>query len=153
LGKSEEVMKRLFIYIIGVTMALTGCDLEHSENGKLDGLWQLRAVDTLATGGTADMRSSQRVWGVQGTFIQMRLVTSGEFTDNIVCRFNHEGSTLQLTNPYIVNRDEGDVRVNDVKLLQPFGMSHLEETFKVLELSDARLTLESDLLRLHFRRY
>ena len=134
-------------------MTLTGCDLEHFDNGKLDGLWQLRAVDTLATGGTADMRSSQRVWGVQGTFIQMRLLTSWEFTDNIVCRFSHEGSTLKLTDPYLVNRDEGDVPVSDVEQLQPFGWSHLEESFKVLELSGARMTLESDLLRLHFRRY
>lgn len=146
-------MKKLLIYIFGVAMALTGCDLEHSENGKLDGLWQLRSVDTLATGGTADMRSSQRVWGVQGTFIQLRLVTSGEFTDNIVCRFSHEGSTLKLTEPYMVNRDEGDVSVDDVKLLQPFGMSRLEESFKVLELSGSQMTLESDVLRLHFRRY
>ena len=44
----KEIMKRL-IFVLTICMALVACDIETSGNGDLDGFWQLRQVDTLAT--------------------------------------------------------------------------------------------------------
>jgi hypothetical protein len=146
-------MKRLLIYIIGVALAVTACDIERSDNGDLDGLWQLAAVDTLPQGGTADMRDSQITWGVQGSLLETRVAPSEKEGDIIVFRFSHTGDELVLTQPYIYKREKGDIAVENDSLLMKFGITRLEEHFKVLELTGSHMQLQSDRLRLHFRKY
>ena len=60
---------------------------------------------------------------------------------------------LKLSNPYLSKRDSGDIRVNDVDRLRLFGINQLEEQFKVLQLTYSRMDLESETLKLHFRKY
>ncbi len=68
----KEIMKRL-IFVLTICMALVACDIETSGNGDLDGFWQLRQVDTLATEGTTDMRQSMIYWAVKKRAIDGRL--------------------------------------------------------------------------------
>ena len=46
------------IFIILSCFLLSACELEMSDNGKLDGNWQLRQTDTVSTGGICDMSRS-----------------------------------------------------------------------------------------------
>ena len=50
-------MKKL-LYIFIFTLAVAACEIHTSENGDLDGYWQLHKVDTLANGSSCDMRDS-----------------------------------------------------------------------------------------------
>ena len=69
-------MKKTFLFLaicLAMTMAATSCSdfIETSDNGDLDGYWQLSQVDTLANGVQVDMTSSKVFWGVQGKFLTM----------------------------------------------------------------------------------
>ncbi len=63
-------MKHFLLYIIGIGLFLTSCDIETSDNGDLDGHWHLIRVDTLATGGSCNLSESRVFWGVQMRLIQ-----------------------------------------------------------------------------------
>ena len=57
-------MKKTFLFLatcLAMTMAATSCGdfIEISDNGDLDGYWQLSQVDTLANGVQVDMTSSK----------------------------------------------------------------------------------------------
>lgn len=153
--RNVEMMKRPLTYIIiGIALLLSSCGAVHtSDNGMLDGFWQLTAVDTLATGGTTDMRQSQVTWAVQGTILEVRKANSIDKLSDIMFAFDHHDDLLLLRQPYVIDRDKGDVPVVDVELLKPFGISRLEPLFRVLRLNSYNMTLESDDLRLHFRSY
>ena len=69
-------MKKTFLFLaicLAMTMAATSCGdfIDTSDNGDLDGYWQLSQVDTLANGVQVDMTSSKVFWGVQGKFLTM----------------------------------------------------------------------------------
>ena len=53
-------------------MMIIACDIHRSDNGDLDGFWQLKSVDTLSTGGTCHMRDSMRFWTFQATLFTVR---------------------------------------------------------------------------------
>ena len=60
---------RKLLYIFFVLLMFAACDIHTSDNGDLDGYWQLRSVDTLSTGGTCDMRDSMRFWSFQANIL------------------------------------------------------------------------------------
>ena len=128
-----------------------GCEFHTSDNGDLDGFWQLSAVDTLATGGTADVRAEQWSWSVQGHLLEIR--RSKVVPYDVLFRFRHTADSLIISEPYVSNRDSGDIKIVDAALLEDFGIYHTEEHFRVLNLNGSRMSLQSDRLRLYFRRY
>lgn len=130
---------------------MAACTLETSNNGDLDGFWQLKAVDTLATGGTADMRESGLTWSFQGRILELR-DTKTVYTD-ILLSFQHADGHLLLSSPYIIDRESGDTPLYDAKLLRPYGIHHITEDFQVVELKSSSMVLQSDQLRLYFRKY
>ncbi len=130
---------------------LTSCDVESSDNGDLDGFWQLRAADTLSTGGHSDLTGLSLTWAFQGRLLEMRDL-HGQRTD-IVSSFSHEGTTLSLFDAYIVDRDNGDIRLEDATELSPYGVNRLDETFSVEKLDGSKMVLKSEKLRLTFRKY
>lgn len=144
-------MKKLLLYIIGVSMAVASCDIETSDNGQLDGFWQLRTVDTLATNGVKDMRETGLTWSFQHRLLELRDVKGQQRT--LYFSFSHSGDALVLTNPYISARDEGDIKVEETDVLKPYGINHLEEHFQVLTLTSSHMVLQTDELRLDFRKY
>lgn len=142
-------MKRL-TYIILSCLLLTACEIERSHNGKLNGNWQLRQIDTLATGGITDMTYSYIYWGVEGTLLQVRDIDENL---KILFHFNKQGNQLTLLTPCrVITKDELEpLETNE--LLTPLGITETEETFLIEHLSNGSLTLSNALYRLHFRKY
>ena len=144
-------MKRFLIYII-IGIGLTACsDVEFSDNGNLDGFWQLSRVDTVLTGRSVDYREKGLTWSFQGKLLDVRDVW--KVYQDIVMSFNHTDNQLKTFSPFLVYREEGDWPIDDTDYLKPYGINRLEENYKVLELTSSEMTLESDLLRLHFKKY
>lgn len=145
---------RLFIVLCTSSMVLTfaACKLETSDNGQLDGFWKLTRVDTLATGGVLDLRESGIFWSVQMNLISVEDKYQ-EDAHPILFRFNHTGTTLELSEPYISYQYTGDKAVDDVKTLAPFGINNLKESFTVETLNSSKLYLSTSQLRLSFTRF
>ena len=144
-------MKRFLLYII-IGIGLTACsDVEFSDNGDLDGFWLLSRVDTIQTGKSGDYRTLGLTWAFQGKILEVRDVRKEH--QDIILSFSHQGDLLKTFSPYLVYREEGDWQIDDTDYLKPYGISRLEENYKVLKLNHSEMTLESDLLRLHFKKY
>ena len=149
-------MKRLFLYIIGIGLLMAGCDKENSDNGELDGFWQMTEITEApggfcATMGSTDMRQSGITWSFQGHLLELRDVTDHQ--KDIMMSFEHKGGELRVYNPYFVERDSGDIKITDANPLIPYGISKTDETFQVVELSSSEMVLSSTNCSLRFRKY
>ena len=131
-------------------LLLTSCEIEFSNNGKLDGFWQLIAVDTLATQHTSDLKTSGRTWAFQGRLLEMR-DTKGGYSD-LYFSFEHRGDSLFLDSPYLSDRDVDDIKITDVNIVRPYGVNGLKEGFEIESLSNNKLILRSKTLRLMLRK-
>lgn len=150
-------MKHL-LYIIAACLGLAACDFETSDNGDLDGYWQLHQMDTLATGSSADMRNSKIMCAVQVRLLEF--MTLGEIGTGILFRFEQRNDSLILTNPIQDDRNISDSLVSNPATLVPYGMTpitgkdgKLEVKFCIEKLNDSRMILSNELYRLHFRKY
>lgn len=144
-------MKRLVYFLLGC-MVLAACDIETSKNGDFDGFWQLASIDTLG-GPSGDTRERFIFWCVQGTLIETYIAADYSPAKEIVFTFDKTGDSLFLHAPYVSDRSHGDIPVENVSQLSPYGINQLEERFKIQHLSGDDMTLESAMLRLHFRKY
>ena len=145
---------RKILYLLALGMMAVSCELETSGNGNLDGYWQMSQVDTLETGGIADTRESLIYWGVQGNLIQIRYSENYVYLgEGLLFRFDNKKSMLTLSSPVIHHLYETDEPVDDVEILKPYGIYHLEEKFSIELLDEDSMVLTNDVLRLHFRRY
>ena len=153
----KNLSKRISQYLIFslsafLVFSFTSCELETSGNGDLDGFWHLVQVDTLQTGGVKDTSKELFFWSFQVNLL--------EFSDRsyqipiFMARFNHDNGQLNVTQPCLYNRDEGNEMVTEenVKDISPYGLNALEETFRVEELSGSRMTLSNGTLRLYFKK-
>lgn len=145
-------MKRLvYIYMV-LGMMMTSCTLETSDNGDLDGFWQLYQLDTLSTGGVADMREKTIFFAVQMRLLEIKN-PSGDAHKNVIFRFEHQGDSLVIYNPRFNNREESDPEITDPSVLNQYGLYRLRESFFVSNLNDSNMDLKSDRFWFHFRKY
>ncbi|MFC2773277.1 MAG: lipocalin-like domain-containing protein [Segatella oris] len=142
-------MKKI-TFLFAAFLLLTSCEIEFSNNGKLDGFWQLIAVDTLATQHTSDLKTSGRTWAFQGRLLEMR-DTKGGYSD-LYFSFEHRGDSLFLDSPYLSDRDADDIKITDVNIVRPYGVNDLKEGFEIENLSNNKLILRSKTLRLMLRK-
>ena len=142
-------MKKI-TFLFAAFLLLTSCEIEFSNNGKLDGFWQLIAVDTLATQHTSDLKTSGRTWAFQGRLLEMR-DTKGGYSD-LYFSFEHRGDSLFLDSPYLSDRDVDDIKITDVNIVRPYGVNGLKEGFEIESLSNNKLILRSKMLRLMLRK-
>ena len=142
-------MKKI-TFLFAAFLLLTSCEIEFSNNGKLDGFWQLIAVDTLATQHTSDLKTSGRTWAFQGRLLEMR-DTKGGYSD-LYFSFEHRGDSLFLDSPYLSDRDADDIKITDVNIVRPYGVNGLKEGFEIESLSNNKLILRSETLRLMLRK-
>lgn len=129
--------------------ALASCTLETSGNGDLDGFWHLTAVDTLATGGTADYSDKRIFWAFQGKLYKLREYTTG---NAVVGHFSNEGDSLIFSDVYENDRMEDDPAITDVAQLNIYGVNAIGEHFSIVNLSSSRMTLQSATLKLNFKK-
>ena len=142
-------MKYLSI-LFTLMFCLSACELETSHNGKLDGWWLLTAVDTLQTGGHANMEAQQCTWAFQGRLLELRDVP-GQRGDYLLS-FAQHGNDLLLSHPYLSARDSGDIAVQTPQPLHPYGIQTLSEQFLIIAIDRQHMVLTSASLRLYFRR-
>lgn len=142
-------MKKI-TFLFAAFLLLTSCEIEFSNNGKLDGFWQLIAVDTLATQHTSDLKTSGRTWAFEGRLLEMR-DTKGGYSD-LYFSFEHRGDSLFLDSPYLSDRDVDDIKITDVNIVRPYGVNGLKEGFEIESLSNNKLILRSKMLRLMLRK-
>ena len=149
-------MKKLSLLIITVCLSLISCDVETSKNGDLDGLWQLRTIEKLKSGEKTDGRQNAVRWSFQADMLMIDAETNLPFYE-IVCRFKHEGRALRVTNPHFsgrfVEEVNDDPAVDNPEDLKIYGLYKLDESFKILELNSDNMILESDSVRLQFKKY
>ena len=137
---------RKLTYIIATALiaGATSCDIEHIDNGKLDGLWKLQAMDSLSNQVTVDMSRSNLSYAIQGNLLQL---------GRVYFRFDHQGDSLILHDPYVNSFDVSET-LTDISLVTPFGINNIpREAFYVDELSRGKMVLRSEFLRLHFEKY
>lgn len=128
-----------------------GCEVETSSNGALDGFWQLTSVDTLRSGGSADMRERLVFWSVQKHLLETTDATGQ--CPNVLFRFVHTDGRLVLYQPIIDKRDTSDRPLNDIASIHVYGIEQIPDTFQVRRLDGGRMVLDTERLRLHFRKY
>ncbi len=131
-------MKRILYMIIGVTLLLTGCDKEYSDNSHLDGFWQLTSSPGIT-------------WSFQGHILELRDVN--KVHQDIVMSFTREGNKLKLSAPYRVDRDLDDVALEDADLLVPYGIGSTSAEFNIVKLTSSRMVLDDANNTLEFRKY
>ena len=137
---------RKLTYIIATALVAgaTSCDIEHIDNGKLDGLWKLQVIDSLSNQVTVDMSRSNLSYAIQGNLLQL---------GRVYFRFDHQGDSLILHDPYVNSFDVSET-LTDISLVTPFGINNIpREAFYVDELSRGKMVLRSEFLRLHFEKY
>ena len=131
-------MKRLLYIIIGVTMLLVSCDKEDSDNGNLDGFWQMTSSPGIT-------------WAFQGHILELRDVK--KVHQDIVMSFTREGDKLKLSDPYRVDRDSDDVALKDADMLIPYGISNTSTEFRISVLTSSRMVLDNNTTHLEFRKF
>ena len=144
---------RIFGFIVVLTgLLMVACDWETSDNGDLDGMWQITDIDTLATGGHTPMKDSLNTWNFQGRILQVRkALAMGQPVYSF--KFSHDGDQLKLYEPYLVNRRINDSLLTSFESLRPFGINSLTEEFRVLQLNGSSMVLQSSMLKVRFRKY
>lgn len=140
-------MRHFLIIILSITLP-AACGLDASDGGALDGFWQLYAVDTLASGRSADASRSGVYWAVEHRLLETRSPEAAP----VLFRYERTPDSLVLSQPYFDLRAEGDVPVTDPAALRPFGIDSLRQAFFIERLSSGHLTLRSARLRLSFRK-
>lgn len=145
-------MKKLtYATLTALAIATTSCELETSDNGDLDGMWHMVAVDTLATGGNTDLSDERIYWSFQRHL--MNVSDKDSDITGYFLRFSHSGDSLTVSDPYKNNRSEGDIKVEDAAELAPYGIGGLTDGYLVEQLSGSRMTLRSKALRLKFKKF
>ena len=149
-------MRRLTIILaLAGLFLLLACDIHTSGNGALDGYWQLATVDTLG-GGSADVRGHKLFWAVQGDLLEMHhleALSADRHYPTLHWRFRLNASELSISAPFAYDRTATDSLVTGKETVAPYGVSSLNETFKVLRLDNKAMTLESQVLRLYFKKF
>jgi len=143
-------MKNIIIILLSV-IVLTACELERSNNGKLDGNWKLTELDTLASSTTADMQSSGIFWAVQHHLLEIKNINNIE--KNAFFRFEQTDATLRIYNPISDNKAISDSVITSPETLRPFGILHLDETLAIEQLSSSKMTLRNEKYRFHFKKF
>ncbi|MCK8622849.1 lipocalin-like domain-containing protein [Prevotella sp. E13-27] len=147
-------MKKI-IYMLFAMVLMTSCDLETSDNGDLDGFWQLAQLDSLTTSGdvksTTDMRHSGWYWCVQHKLLEIR--DCNDASHNIFFRFEKTSNTLRLYSPISDNRAISDSIVSNPNTLKPLGIQSLDETMTIEQMTSEKMVLNNRVLRFHLRKY
>lgn len=144
--------RQLYVAALMLLSAMfTACEIESSDNGRIDGFWHLERVDTLATGGSCDLSGKLLFWSVQMRILNLSDKNYVEKSVNM--SFRHSADSLRVFAPLLDDRMNGDPAVDDPELLAPYGINALDESFCVERLTGSRMVLKSEALRLTLKRF
>lgn len=142
-----------FLYIALMVIlfpcCFSSCEFEMSDNGVLDGLWQMTEMQK--TGEEAkDMRNTGTTWGFNFRLVELRSYTS---TSSVLCRFEHKDGHLRIYEPRDQKHMQHDTLITDSTILFPFGLYTTNEDFHIEALSNDHMILVSKKAKLKFRKY
>lgn len=140
----KKIKYFILILLIG---ALASCEVHTSNNGDLDGYWQMVQMDSVASDKVTNMKGSGIFYAVYAHLLQVH----GAGTQ-VSFRFKHFGDSLTLYSPY-ADYGQNDQPVEDVSVLKPYGINRLHENFHVDALSNSKMILSNQDVRLYFRKY
>ena len=142
---------RKLLYIIISTLLLAACDLETPSNGAFDGNWQLRQVDTLATGGRCDMTYSYIYWAVESHVLLVRDIDNENL--KLIFHFDKSSDRIWIYDAnFWVTKDEL-IPLESDSLLTPLGILGTRDTFDIEKLSHSDLVVRNRAYKLYFRKY
>lgn len=157
------------LYKIGITLTLLlvlSCD-KLPDNGNLDGMWQLMAVENRASGECTDWSGNQRYWSFRLRLVQYS-THQGISKEVLYAHFEQEGSILWLTDfctaaKYEKEADDNEwLTPDDASRLAPWGFTPLPDpaahtktvaTFQIEQLSASTLVLSNENVILTFRKF
>nr|WP_314754200.1 lipocalin-like domain-containing protein [uncultured Prevotella sp.] len=143
-------MKELLTYMLGafsILCVLASCDLEHSDNGDLDGYWHVMRIDTLATGKSCDKSHERMYWAIQGKLLNL---TGGNL--RVFFYFTYEDNRLTVYNPVLDDRLKGDPVLTDEKGVEDYGISGQGEAFTIEQLSKKQMVLKGNMFRISLKK-
>lgn len=149
---------RNFSLIAIFLLLLTGCSIETSNNGKLDGRWQLMELSYL-DGSNRTVKTKEQLifWDIQYKLISIHCMTGKlheSLTEESLCRFTFTGDSLKLFDFYRHYR-EADQKIDDplTTYFQKTGINGIKANFAVLHLDSKTMLLQSDYAKLSFRKF
>ena len=148
---SNRLSKISFVVLLLLAMLATSCELDLSNNGKLDGYWRMMRVDTLETGGSLDLSQKLIFWSFDVRL--MEVVDRNPPYADYLMHFSHERDSLFLMDAHKYKQETVDSLVTDTKELEPFGINRLKDKFAVEKLTGSKMTLRSETVRLWFDKY
>lgn len=153
---------KLLIFVTALLLlgSFSSCEMESSDNGKLDGFWHLEQIDTLETGGVCDYSNQRVFWGIEHRLISVSDYETFGSMDGYYFRFNQTGDSLILSSPYLNHwhqdngEDGGDIPVTEMSdTLRRCGINQLTEYYYKEKLSGSKMILTTKQLRLKFRKF
>ena len=149
---------RNFSLITIFLLLLTSCSIETSDNGKLDGRWQLMELSYL-DGSNKKVETKEQLifWDIQYKLISIHCMTGKlheSLTEESLCRFTFTGDSLKLFDFYRHYR-EADQKIDDplTTYFQKTGINGIKANFAVLHLDRKTMLLQSDYAKLSFRKF
>lgn len=135
-----------------ITLAFfASCQLEMSRNKKLDGYWRLQQIDTIGTAGVNTIEGMRIFWAFQHKLLEMKDIN--DRVSKCLLRFEREGDSLLLSQPYLYDREHGDQPITNTDVLKYYGVNSLNEHFRIDNLTSSRMVLSSRRCRLHFVKF
>lgn len=137
--------------IMAVVAVFCACDnVEYATESHLYGFWHLVSVDTLETQRSADMSQKRIFWSVESNLVE--LCDRDGVYPSVICEFERVGDSLRFSTLFFSNRNEGDVLIEDVEALKPYGLSSLQPQMKIEKHASGKLVLNTGSLILKFRK-
>lgn len=96
--------KALGLLLAALNVAACGDLIETTDNGRLGGNWLLTTVDTLATGGVADVHTDRKFMAVEGGILQLRDADEGK---QYIFRYSYVDDKLTLSDARVNDRERG----------------------------------------------
>ena len=154
--KKYKIVHAMMVAFVAISMfAFSSCELESSDNGKLDGFWHLESIDSLENGKTVDMSKLHVFWG-----IEYKLIAATQYDNNtepMFFRFEQTSDSLKITQTFINHGHQdngGDIPLTEVTNdLRYYGINNLPEGFAKEALSGSKMILRSKTLRLKFKKF
>lgn len=154
--KKYKIVHAMMVAFVAISMfAFSSCELESSDNGKLDGFWHLESIDSLENGKTVDMSKLHVFWG-----IEYKLIAATQYdnnTERMFFRFEQTSDSLKITQAFINHGHQdngGDIPLTEVTNdLRYYGINNLPEGFAKEALCGSKMILRSKTLRLKFKKF
>ena len=154
--KKYKIVHAMMVAFVAISMfAFSSCELESSDNGKLDGFWHLESIDSLENGKTVDMSKLHVFWG-----IEYKLIAATQYdnnTERMFFRFEQTSDSLKITQAFINHGHQdngGDIPLTEVTNdLRYYGINNLPEGFAKEALSGSKMILRSKTLRSKFKKF